>query len=79
MYRINRNYDLAVWISENLDFDQLILECYKRCRLTRRSGRGSGVNNSGWIHCAYKIKDNRKSVMTASRVNGKMHEQGLHK
>ena len=24
------NYDLAVWISENLDFDQLILECYTK-------------------------------------------------
>ena len=31
------NYDLALWIQENLDFDQLILECYTG-------------GNSGWVH-----------------------------
>ena len=75
------NYDLAVWISENLEFDQLILECYtKDADLPQGQVGANGVNNSGWIHCAYKIKDNRKSVLTASRVNGKMqYEQGLIK
>ena len=68
---------LAKWISENLEFDQLILECYTK---DENLPKGQGVNNSGWIHCAYKIKDNRKQVLTASRVDGKMqYEQGLHK
>lgn len=31
------NYNLAVWIKDNLDFDQLILECYRR-----------GEPTSGW-------------------------------
>ena len=34
------NYDLAVWIKENLEFDQLILECYTG-------------GNTGWVHCSY--------------------------
>ena len=35
------NYELASWIEENLDFDQLILECYT-----------PGQPNSGWVHCS---------------------------
>ena len=62
------NYDLAVWISENLDFDQLILEFY------------DGVDpNSGWIHCSYKRDgSNRKDVLTALKQKGKVkYEKGL--
>ena len=33
------NADLAKWVRDNLDFDQLILECYK-----------PGVPTSGWVH-----------------------------
>ena len=36
------NYDLAKWVSENLDFDQLILECYT-----------PGDPSSGWVHISY--------------------------
>jgi len=48
-------YDLAKWIRENLDFDQLILECYHR-----------GVTNSGWVHVSLKPEeaDNRHIAMT---------------
>ncbi len=51
------NYDLAVWIRDNLDFDQLILECYE-----------SGIPNSGWVHVSLKEMQeiNRKKVMTYS-------------
>ena len=56
------NRDLALWIEMHLDFDQLILECYK-----------PGVPNSGWVHVSYRAhKPNRKQVLTATVVNGKM-------
>jgi zinc D-Ala-D-Ala carboxypeptidase len=56
------NADLAKWVRDNLDFDQIILECYK-----------PGVPASGWVHCSYKAEGgNRKDVLTASLVNGKM-------
>ena len=49
------NYDMAIWIRDNLDFDQLILENYTE-----------GVPNSGWVHCSYvNSNKNRKEIMTA--------------
>ena len=51
------NLELARWIRDNLDFDQLILECYTG-------------GNSGWIHCSYKPEGNRKQMLTYDRVNG---------
>jgi zinc D-Ala-D-Ala carboxypeptidase len=55
------NGDLARWIEENLDFDQLILEFYT-----------PGIPDSGWVHVSYKADgENRKSILTASRVDGK--------
>jgi len=62
------NGDLAIWVRDNLDFDQLILECYK-----------PGVPTSGWVHCSYKDTGNRKDVLTASVINGKMtYSPGIH-
>ena len=54
------NYELASWIEENLDFDQLILEFYT-----------PGIPDSGWVHVSYKTEGNRKSVLTAAKVDGK--------
>jgi len=55
------NFDLAIWISKNLDFDQLISEFYVE-----------GVEDSGWIHCSYKTDgSNRKQCLTAYKENGK--------
>ena len=52
------NYDLCKWIEENLEFDQLILECYK-----------PGYPNSGWVHCS--ISDSpRKETLTYDRTRG---------
>ena len=54
------NYELAFWISENLDFDQLILECYK-----------SGDPSSGWVHCSYRDDgENRGEVLTYQKGQG---------
>lgn len=59
------NYDLAVWIKDNLDFDQLILECYTM-----------GDPSSGWVHCSYKADgSNRKEVLTYTRSTG--YRRGL--
>ena len=54
------NYDVANWISDNLDFDQLILEFYT-----------PGIPDSGWVHVSYKSEGNRKSILTAMKENGK--------
>lgn len=59
------NYDLAVWVSENLSFDQLILENYV-----------SGKPNSGWVHCSLKKDGNRMQILT---INGKNKQIGLIK
>ncbi len=48
------NGDLATWIRDNLAFDQLILENYRR-----------GEPNSGWVHVSYRGDGrNRRSVLT---------------
>jgi len=46
------NKDVALWVMENCDFDQLILEFYKE-----------GEPTSGWVHCSYdEDKKHRKSA-----------------
>ena len=53
------NFELAKWIQSNLEFDQLILECYPG-------------GNSGWVHCSY-VHEPRKEVLTYDRANGYRH------
>ena len=61
------NAELADWIYENLDFDQLILEFYT-----------PGIPDSGWVHVSYKSEGNRKSILTAMKENGKtVYKPGL--
>jgi putative chitinase len=56
------NPDLAKWVSENCDFDQIILEFYDP-----KEGP-----NSGWVHASYTSSGkNRKQKLTAVTVNGK--------
>lgn len=56
------NPDLAKWVSENCDFDQIILEFYDP-----KEGP-----NSGWVHASYTTSgQNRKQKLTAVTVNGK--------
>ena len=46
------NKEVALWVMENCDFDQLILEFYKE-----------GEPSSGWVHCSYDVdKEHRKSA-----------------
>ena len=61
------NYDVAKFIEDNLDFDQLILEFYT-----------PGIPDSGWVHVSYKSEGNRKSVLTAMKEDGKtVYKTGL--
>ena len=63
------NYDLAKWIEDNLDYDQLILEFYT-----------PGIPDSGWVHVSYTGKNHRKQSLTATKVNGKtQYSAGLQK
>ena len=54
------NKELADWINENLDYDQLILEYW-----TPESP------NNGWIHCSYNSEGNRKEYLRAYKNEGK--------
>lgn len=50
------NYNIAEWIMNSLDFDQLILENYTL-----------GKPYSGWVHCSYVSKEkNRRQVLTVT-------------
>ena len=62
------NFELAKWIQNNLDFDQLILEFYT-----------AGEPTSGWVHVSYnRDGSNRKKAMTAVKNNGKtVYQEGL--
>jgi len=59
---LSSNLAVALWIENNVDFDQLILEFY------------TGEPNSGWIHVSYKDGSNRKQVLT---FDGKSYTNGL--
>ena len=54
------NQELATWIHENLDYDQLILEYW-----TPESP------NNGWIHCSHNSEGNRKEYLRAYKNEGK--------
>ena len=61
------NYDLAVFIAENLQFTQLILEFYT-----------PGVPDSGWVHVSYDPCNLKCESLSAIRMGGKtIYEQGL--
>ena len=42
-------YEVCLWISENLDFDKVILENFI-----------PGMERSGWVHCSYGKSRDRK-------------------
>ena len=54
------NGDLAQWITENLDFTQVILEFYT-----------PGIPDSGWVHVSYDPANLKKQTLTAVKQNGK--------
>ena len=58
------NIKVAYWLSNNVDFDQLILEYYDK-----------DDPAGGWVHVSYNEKgNNRKQVLT---FDGKKYENGL--
>ena len=58
------NLQVALWIENNCDFDQLILEFWKE----------EEGPNSGWIHVSFSEGSNRKQVLT---FDGKSYKNGL--
>ena len=53
------NKELADYIHEHLDYDQLILEYWKE-----------SDPNSGWVHCSFSLNGNRKQYLRAYKENG---------
>jgi len=60
------NMQLAIWISKNTVFDQLILEFYE-----------PGDPNSGWVHCSAVREGSRAQVLKASKVEGKTKYENI--
>ena len=58
------NKELAIYIRDNMDFDQLILEFYNP----------EEGPNSGWVHVSCKEHNNRKEVLSAIKRKGKSLE-----
>ena len=58
------NLQVALWIENNCDFDQLILEYWKE----------EEGPNSGWIHVSFSESSNRKQVLT---FDGKSYKNGF--
>ena len=52
------NYELGVWIKDNLDYDTVLLEFFKK-----------DVPSSGWIHVSYISKENNRK--RALKFDGK--------
>ena len=58
------NIKIAYWLTNNVDFDQCILEYYK-----------PSDGAAGWIHVSYNEKgSNRKQILT---FDGKRYDNGL--
>ena len=58
------NIKVAYWLTNNVDFDQCILEFYK-----------PDDGQAGWIHVSYNEKgSNRKQILT---FDGKRYDNGL--
>ena len=55
------NRELALYIKNELDYDQLILEFYR-----------DNEPSSGWIHCSYSTNSNRNQSLRAMREDGKV-------
>ena len=54
------NKELADYINENLEYDQLILEYWKE-----------SDPNSGWVHCSYSAGNKGKQYLRAYKEDGK--------
>jgi hypothetical protein len=55
------NKELADFITQNLEYDQCILEFWNK-----------NEPNSGWVHCSYSKEGNRKQYLKAQKVSGKI-------
>ena len=62
------NFEVARWIEQHLQYDQLILEFYT-----------PGEPNSGWVHVSYRLGRLRNQELTAARGRfGTKYLKGLH-
>ena len=55
------NKELADFITQNLEYDQCILEFWNE-----------NEPNSGWVHCSFNSSGNRGQFLKAEKVNGKV-------
>ena len=54
------NRELADWVVNNLEYDQVILEFWEKDKI-----------NSGWVHISYNKENNRKMYLKAYKANGR--------
>jgi len=56
------NYELACWVRDNLNYDQVILEYADNILFDK---------NSGWVHVSYKSSGNRNQALTINKSGTK--------
>jgi hypothetical protein len=61
------NAQLAIWIRDNLKFDQLILEAYR-----------PGVAGSGWVHVSYGPRMRQKVMTMRLGSHGPVYTNGIN-
>ena len=62
------NADVAIWVRDNLAFDQLILENYTR-----------GIAGSGWVHVSYREGRLRQKSLTMTMAShGATYTNGIN-
>ena len=54
------NKELADWVVNNLEYDQVILEFWEKDKA-----------NSGWVHISFNKSNNRKMYLKAFKANGR--------
>jgi hypothetical protein len=54
------NKELADWVVNNLEYDQVILEFWEKDKI-----------NSGWVHISYNKGNNRKMYLRAYKANNR--------
>lgn len=70
------NWELAYWIQDNLEFDQLILE-FTCSREDYLNGQDAYDLNKGWVHISYKASGNRNTTLRINKDEGTVSGIGV--
>tara|TARA_R110002051_G_scaffold187737_1_gene257333 strand:- start:120 stop:473 length:354 start_codon:yes stop_codon:yes gene_type:complete len=64
------------WINDNLEYDQIILKDWNEVTDRRLMITDKDLM-SGWVHCSYSLKNNRKQYLMSYKEDGKTKYQDV--